>query len=222
MKRLKLIKVMASLLIMISALALKPTLADAKWKRDSKGWWNTEGSSWSIGWRQIDGKWYYFGQDGYMKTGWVEDNGKWYYLYSDGSMAHDTSINGYKLGLDGAWLEDTEDKNDNKGEAKEAFIMKTEKSVYELGTEKVKVYITNNTNEESGYGVAYEVEKFENNEWQHLDYTDDMMFIEIWVMLQAKETNEEVYSLSKNFKVGKYRIVKNIGGEKVTAEFEIQ
>ena len=39
-----------------------------------------------------------------MKTGWVEVSGKWYYLNSDGSMAANTTISGYKLGLDGAWI----------------------------------------------------------------------------------------------------------------------
>lgn len=50
------------------------------------------------------GKWYYLGADGNMYTGWLLDGGKYYYLNADGSMASNTTIGGYKLGADGAWV----------------------------------------------------------------------------------------------------------------------
>lgn len=104
MKKLKLTKLIASTLVIVSALTLSPVGVSAEWRQDNKGWWYTEGSSWSVGWRLVDGKWYYFGQDGYMKTGWLQDiNKKWYYLNSDGSMVHDTTVDGYTIGSDGAW-----------------------------------------------------------------------------------------------------------------------
>lgn len=31
-------------------------------------------------WKCINNMWYYFDENGYMKTGWLNDNGKWYYL----------------------------------------------------------------------------------------------------------------------------------------------
>lgn len=34
----------------------------------------------TIGWRCIDGKWYYFDKDGHRITGWLKDNNKIYYL----------------------------------------------------------------------------------------------------------------------------------------------
>jgi hypothetical protein len=58
--------------------------ASAEWRQDSTGWWYADGSSWYTGWKNVDGKWYYFNSDGYM--------------------AHDTVIEGYKLGSDGAWI----------------------------------------------------------------------------------------------------------------------
>lgn len=67
-----------------------PIGANAEWKKDYNGWWNTEGSSWSVGWREIDGKWYYF--------------------YSNGYMAHDVTINGYTLGSDGALIQSVKNK----------------------------------------------------------------------------------------------------------------
>jgi len=66
MKTLKLAKVIVSALIIVSTLVLNPIGASAEWKQDNIGWWNTEGNSWSLGWKEIDGKWYYFWGNGYM------------------------------------------------------------------------------------------------------------------------------------------------------------
>jgi len=86
MKKLKLTKLIASSLVVASVLSLNPIGVSAEWKQDSNGWWNSEGSSWSVGWKYIDGEWYYFDNNGYMKTGWLLDNGKWYVLDSNGVM----------------------------------------------------------------------------------------------------------------------------------------
>lgn len=84
MKKFNLTKIIASSLIAVSVLALNPIGANAEWKKTNNyGWWFSEGSSWATGWKKIDGKWYYF--------------------YYNGYMAHDTTIDGYKLGSDGAW-----------------------------------------------------------------------------------------------------------------------
>ncbi len=84
MKKLKLTKVIVGSLIAVSVLALTPIGASAGWKQDPKGWWNTEGSSYSKGWKQIAGNWYYF--DKY-----------------EGYMEHDKIIDGYYLNSNGAW-----------------------------------------------------------------------------------------------------------------------
>jgi len=105
MKKVRLTKVIASTLIVASLLALNPIGASAEWKQNSTGWWNTEGNSWSVGWRQIDSKWYYFDKDGYMKTGWVKDGATWYYLNTSGDMATNTTVSGYAVGSNGAWIE---------------------------------------------------------------------------------------------------------------------
>ncbi len=78
------------------------------------GRWEEEGSQWrfrevdgsyaSSKWKEIEGIWYYFDVNGYMMTGWIEVDGKWYYCDTSGAMLHDTEIDGYALGSDGAMI----------------------------------------------------------------------------------------------------------------------
>ncbi|AOR23867.1 right-handed parallel beta-helix repeat-containing protein [Clostridium taeniosporum] len=84
MIKIKFKKILASLLIVTSILTLTPIDASASWKQNSIGWWYTIDNSWATGWMKIHGRWYYF--------------------YSNGYMAHDTIIDGFKLGSDGAWI----------------------------------------------------------------------------------------------------------------------
>jgi hypothetical protein len=76
--------------------------------------WFLEGKTWyyldqvngdmKTGWYQVGGKWYFSATSGAMKTGWLQTGGKWYYLYSNGSMASNTTIGGYRLASNGAWI----------------------------------------------------------------------------------------------------------------------
>lgn len=289
MKKMKLTKAIASLLVVAAIFTIYPIGVSAEWKQDSNGWWNSEGSSWSVGWKQIDGKWYYFGQDGYMvhdttidgykmgsdgawiqntqvnssitnvgnadfnidefrntlkiegypveerdtlykensvSQGWKLVNGKYYYFSFEGALAKDTIVDGYYLGSDGALVT-------TKGKSQlQNFTIKTEKSVYPLGTKNIKINITNNTNLESSYGgMYYEIDKFENNEWNSMDFSEDASFTEVTIGIPAKVTSTEICELSilkdfKQLKAGKYRIVaeisNSIGYSHITAEFELQ
>lgn len=87
----KVSKLIASVVLVGSVLVLNPIRANAEWRQDNHGWWFNEpkriqsGITWVTGWREINQKWYYFGQDGYM----------W----------HDvTTPDNYELGSDGAWI----------------------------------------------------------------------------------------------------------------------
>ncbi|OOM75644.1 DUF4362 domain-containing protein [Clostridium sp. BL-8] len=108
MKKLKLSKTIVNTIAVAVLLVSNPIGASAEWKQDNNGWWNSEGSSWSVGWKEIDGKWYYFDNNGYMKTGWVQDEGKWYYLYDNGALAQNTTIDGYSLDSNGAWIQNAQ------------------------------------------------------------------------------------------------------------------
>ncbi len=80
-----------------------------------KGWLQASGGVWyyldttngvmATGWKYINGQWYYLDpSSGAMRTGWLNDNGTWYYLKASGEMLSNTTVDGYKLGADGAWI----------------------------------------------------------------------------------------------------------------------
>jgi N-acetylmuramoyl-L-alanine amidase len=101
------------------------------WNQDSTGWWYctdiASKSCYTNAWKQIDGEWYSFDDQGYArKSAWIQDKGLWYYLQSSCKMAHSewlyingesycfaasgalyvncTTPDGYKVDASGAWI----------------------------------------------------------------------------------------------------------------------
>jgi len=74
-------RIVAITITVTSLLSIFPIGVSALWKQDSKGWWNTEGNSYSVGWKKIDSKWYYFDKSGYMDHNTIVDG---YYIDSSG------------------------------------------------------------------------------------------------------------------------------------------
>jgi glucan-binding YG repeat protein len=75
--------------------------------------WLLDGGTWyflansgamKTGWVSYWGDWYHLSNSGAMNTGWVLSGGKWYYLNESGAMAKNTTIDGYYVGNDGAWI----------------------------------------------------------------------------------------------------------------------
>ncbi|OOM68611.1 hypothetical protein [Clostridium sp. BL-8] len=91
MKKIK--KIISILLLVLSILVLNLISAHAEWQQSNNGWWYSEGSSYAIGWKLIDGNWYYF--------------------YSNGYMAHDTIIDNCYLNSSGAWIQNKVNSNYN-------------------------------------------------------------------------------------------------------------
>lgn len=56
---------------------------------------NAPVTDWLLG---PDGRWYFLGSDGMMKTGWLQLGSTWYFLNADGAMA-----NGWVQGAEGKW-----------------------------------------------------------------------------------------------------------------------
>ena len=110
MKMLK--RTIACFIAAISMLAFNVTASNAEWRASGPNWWYSEGSSYAVGWKQIDGQWYYFDSNGYMVTGWMQsDDGNWYYFYSNGMMAHDCTIDGCYLNSNGVWTSQSYSSN---------------------------------------------------------------------------------------------------------------
>ncbi len=88
------------------------SMAQSEWVCPYGNWYylNSNGNI-MTGWQNINGSWYYLNSisnenEGVMKTGWLNDGENWYYLYESGDMAYNTTINGYRLGFNGAWMKE--------------------------------------------------------------------------------------------------------------------
>ena len=70
---------------LVCGLAVLPVFAEnGTWKNNETGYW----------YEHTDG--------GYTRDGWEKIDGKWYYFFADGTMAVNTEIDGYRIGMDGA------------------------------------------------------------------------------------------------------------------------
>ena len=73
-------------------------IENSGWKQNNGKWYYYESNgSYVTGWKTIESKWYYFQSDGAMVTGWIKLSNIWYYFESSGAMAA-----GWKQ-LDGVW-----------------------------------------------------------------------------------------------------------------------
>lgn len=194
--RSRLIKKMIALTIStITVMGMSAEGASAEWRQGHKGWWNAKGQGYSIGWEQVGGNWFFFDKDGYMKTGWISDGGKWYYLNPNGQMTtgwiqdgskwyylnsygdmlYNAFVSGYKLGADGAWIDDNSiDINTTTGAAVQvttgpAVIIIPEKYLHKEEKEKEKL---NEFLDKANKKLDKRIDKLDKKEdkfWKHFD-----------------------------------------------------
>jgi glucan-binding YG repeat protein len=79
------------------------------WLQDGASWYYLDVSgAMKTGWVNDRGTWYYLketaGNKGAMQTGWIQWKGKWYYCNTSGAMLKNTTVGGYRVGADGAWI----------------------------------------------------------------------------------------------------------------------
>ncbi|WP_252241783.1 N-acetylmuramoyl-L-alanine amidase family protein [Clostridium sp. ZBS18] len=87
MKKVALKKLLAAVIIATSITTVFPMKAYADWNKNSNGTWNyTEGIYKVKGWKNVEGTWYFFDNNGDMKKGWIKDNDKWYFASESGAM----------------------------------------------------------------------------------------------------------------------------------------
>ena len=96
-----------------------------QWVQEEAGWKYYANNKEVTGWKQIEGKWYFFNAEGVSQKWWVQDNGTWYYLegsgalkvsqwfevngkwyYVDGTgaLAVNTTVDGYTVNANGEWV----------------------------------------------------------------------------------------------------------------------
>lgn len=131
-------KIIGLAIITTLIMALNPIGASAEWKQDNRGWWYTEGNSYATGWRNIDGKWYYFSP------------------YCDGYMLSNTSVDGYYLNKNGAWIDDS---NFNIKASKAEELVRNK---YYPGTKLSQPYIECCDFD----GIKWTIRAFEDNEFK--------------------------------------------------------
>jgi glucan-binding YG repeat protein len=79
------------------------------WVSLNGNWYYYENGIKTTGWRRLKWSggtdWFYFDSNGAMATGWglLKWSGgtNWFYFYNNGVMAHDTTVDGYKIGSNG-------------------------------------------------------------------------------------------------------------------------
>ena len=79
------------------------------WIQDGGTWYFLDSTgAMKTGWVYTGGAWYFLkntaGNLGAMQTGWIQTGGKWYYCNASGAMLSNTTVGGYVLGADGAWI----------------------------------------------------------------------------------------------------------------------
>ena len=96
-----------------------------QWVQEEDGWKYYASNKAVTGWKQIEGKWYFFNAEGVSQKWWVQDNGTWYYLEGSGAMkasqwfevdgkwyyvdatgalAVNTTVDGYTVNANGEWV----------------------------------------------------------------------------------------------------------------------
>ena len=57
-----------------------------QWVQEEAGWKYYASNQAVSGWKQVDGKWFFFNAEGVMQKWWVKDGNTWYYLNGNGEM----------------------------------------------------------------------------------------------------------------------------------------
>ena len=80
-------------------------MANTSWVQVGNTWYYFRGNgAMMTGWLQQGSTWYYLKDSGAMATGWNWVNANCYYFAANGKMAANTTIGGYKVDANGAWV----------------------------------------------------------------------------------------------------------------------
>lgn len=140
----KMRKLTVGIITMAAIFVVNPIEAHGEWRQNPTGWWYANGDSWYTGWKQVDGKWYYFKSNGYMAHNCYISNK--YHLNSNGVW--DSTIQGFTIQRPSNWIKTTDSadrtyyKIDNVGTSMNELIItlkgKSQKECMDELTNKLK------------------------------------------------------------------------------------
>lgn len=93
------------------------TVPTIKWIRDERGWrLKNPDQTWAISsWKEVNGIWYHFNEEGYMQTGWYTDiDGNQYYLLPTDGSTQGSMVTGWQL-IDNKWCYFNMESDGTKG-----------------------------------------------------------------------------------------------------------
>lgn len=185
-------KFIATLLTTSIIVGALPMGVAAEWRQNSDSSWSwiENYSPYYDGWKQIDGKWYYFkqgkmqtgwmkycntdwyylGNDGARKTGWIKDGTTSYYLKDDGVLATDVVIDGLYFDSNGTVFP----KENQKVLVDNEYVKITYLGVDKYGTlyKKAEIQVENKSDKELYITSSNaSVDGFSKTSWINLDIT---------------------------------------------------
>lgn len=117
-------KLALCMVTLLMTLSTTSTVFAGQWYKEGSYWRYTRDYQYAVqdDWINDGGAWYYINPSGFMSTGWKDVKGTWYYFDDGGKMAancwvgnyylgssgamltNTTTPDGYKVGVDGAWI----------------------------------------------------------------------------------------------------------------------
>lgn len=87
-----------------SSVSVRNYNSPGSWEKDGNGWKfkKQDGTYPSLIWIMNRDRWYWFDENGYMKTGWVLYEGRWYYLNPQAGEQEGSMLTGWQL-IQGKW-----------------------------------------------------------------------------------------------------------------------
>lgn len=105
----------------------------------------------------------------------------------------------------------------------EGVTIELTKDTYKSEGDNFELVVINNSDKEVTYGVPYSLEYLSDGTWYVVEPEEEMAFIMIAFILAAGEEAAEELNLTyyEPLAAGQYRIIRQIDGEELTAEFEV-
>lgn len=189
-------------IILMTTICSAPAYADFRYSKDGTCKYY-ENETYVTGWKLLDGKWYYFDQNGNLeKEKWIKYKDKWYYIDYYGIMTQDMVVDGYYINKDGEWT-GSKDKSLLSSEA-EDVIYKNDGAF--LKKQLQKQFIKLIGPEDFTYNELYESWNLENQKRENY-----YRYAVMYTSEDGKEYYEDEYSYLVGKSTGNVYIVPHQG-----------